>query len=94
MQGQLTFEEMRQRLLTRIRRFARAQDVWFRKMEREDMAIHWLPGGDADKARALAGAFLRGEPVPAPEFRLQDRVYGPRRAPRRATDTRLAPPRP
>jgi len=82
--GKLSYPEMRERLLARIRRFARSQDVWFRKMEREGMAIHWLPGADVVRAEDLVRTFLRGEPVPPPEFRLEDRVYGPRPRQRRS----------
>lgn len=40
--GQCTEEEMFRDLFTDIRRFAKRQMTWFRRMERNGVAIHWL----------------------------------------------------
>ncbi|WP_247236456.1 tRNA (adenosine(37)-N6)-dimethylallyltransferase MiaA [Telluribacter sp. SYSU D00476] len=40
--GQLTYEHMIQRLETEIHRFAKRQMTFFRKMERDGIAIQWL----------------------------------------------------
>ena len=40
--GQCTEEEMFRDLYTDIRRFAKRQMTWFRRMERNGVAIHWL----------------------------------------------------
>ena len=40
--GLLTYEEMHDQLLQQIRRFAKRQDTWFRKLEREGHYIHWI----------------------------------------------------
>lgn len=78
LRGQLTREEMRQTLAARIRRFCRSQDVWFRKLEREGHVIHWIPGGEPHRAVDLVDRFLRGKPLPDPDFQLKDIRYGPR----------------
>lgn len=40
--GELSFEEMSERLKTAIHQFAKRQMTWFRKMERQGMLIHWI----------------------------------------------------
>lgn len=42
--GQCTEEEMFRDLFTDIRRFAKRQMTWFRRMERNGVAIHWIDG--------------------------------------------------
>ena len=42
--GQCTQEEMFRDLFTDIRRFAKRQMTWFRRMERNGVAIHWIDG--------------------------------------------------
>lgn len=77
LQNKLDFNVMRDTLLDRIRQFAKRQDIWFRKMEREGVAIHWLPGGDREAARRLTAAFLAGEALPPPALRMAETHYGP-----------------
>ncbi len=43
LRGRLSRNEMREKLFVAIRRFAKRQETWFRKMEREGVDIHWLP---------------------------------------------------
>ena len=50
LQGQLTYQEMHDSLLAHIRQFAKRQDGWFRKFEREGHHIHWIPAGDPEMA--------------------------------------------
>ncbi len=50
--GQCTEEEMFRDLFTDIRRFAKRQMTWFRRMERNGVAIHWLDGTLPVAARA------------------------------------------
>jgi tRNA dimethylallyltransferase len=78
LRGETTRERMREELLAKIRRFAKSQDIWARKMEREGKTIHWLPEGDLDEAAELVQRFLAGEPLPEPSLRLADTFYGPR----------------
>ena len=44
LKGDLTYDEMFNKLNTAIHQFAKRQMTWFRKMEREGMQIHWLEG--------------------------------------------------
>lgn len=72
LQKRCSFEEMRQTLLNRIRQFAKRQDIFFRKLEREGHKIHWLKSGTSPDPYALTADFLAGLPIPEPEFRLCD----------------------
>ena len=55
LQGLIDFKAMRQGLYRAICEFARRQRMWFRRMERKGLRIHWLNGEDADlDGRALA----------------------------------------
>lgn len=73
-----TLSEMRNTLLARIRQFAKRQDIFFRKLEREGHKIHWLEAGRAPDPCTLIEAFLNGESLPEPAFRLCDINYGKR----------------
>ena len=44
LQGQLDFAELCQQLSQAIGQFAKRQDTWFRRMERQGLVIHWLDG--------------------------------------------------
>ncbi len=76
LRGKTTYGDMRDKLLIKIRQFAKRQDIWFRKMEREGHVIHWLPGGDFEQAKGLVNNFLAGEALPEPTIRIKDIDYG------------------
>lgn len=42
--GQLTYEDMVEKLNIAIHQFAKRQMTWFRKMERQGLSIHWIDG--------------------------------------------------
>jgi tRNA dimethylallyltransferase len=42
--GQLTFQQMFDGLNVAIHQFAKRQMTWFRRMEKQDIDIHWLDG--------------------------------------------------
>ncbi len=42
--GDLSYNEMFQRLNTAIHQFAKRQMTWFRRMEKKGLAIHWIDG--------------------------------------------------
>lgn len=44
LQGHLTRNDMVQKLASAIHQFAKRQDTWFRRMERNGYTIHWLDG--------------------------------------------------
>lgn len=72
LKGECTREEMRDTLLDRIRQFAKRQDIFFRKLEREGNPIHWLPEGNFAQAETLVTKFLAGAPLPPVVYRLAD----------------------
>ena len=78
LQGKLTFQEMRDQLLIKIRQFAKRQDSWFRNMERNGIPIYWFKPDEFDAALDLTRRFLSGEPLSEPEFKLSETFYGPR----------------
>ena len=45
--------DLRQKLAAAICGFAKRQETWFRRMERRGTEIHWLDGGDLDRARRV-----------------------------------------
>jgi tRNA dimethylallyltransferase len=56
LQEKITREEMFQTLNTRIHQFAKRQETWFRRMERNGVRIHWIEGADEEAAvRLIAG---------------------------------------
>ena len=75
LKNELTFDQMRTELLAKIRHFCKSQDIWFRKMEREGLAIHWIPEGDTSEAESLVARWLAHEPLPEPSIRLADISY-------------------
>ena len=77
LQNLCSFEEMRTTLLNRIRQFAKRQDIFFRKMEREGVQIHWLNEAKDPDPRKLITAFLNGEKLPETGFKLCDHLNGP-----------------
>ncbi len=48
-----TLDDLHDKLWQAIRRFARRQMAWFRRMERRGVEIHWLAGADVDQALEL-----------------------------------------
>lgn len=81
LQGKCTETEMRTQLLNKIRQFAKRQDIFFRKIERENFPIYWL---DAQKDPVGEGAklietFLNDLPLPPVPFKLSDITNRPSR---------------
>ena len=72
LQGKCSFEEMRTSLLNKIRQFAKRQDIFFRKLEREGHRIHWLEAGKKPDPQQLISDFLAGKKIAEPEFKLCD----------------------
>jgi tRNA dimethylallyltransferase len=63
LRGELTRNDLFQRLNSAIHDFAKRQDTWFRRMERNGTAIHWVDGaGDPlGEARRIVGKGVRRE---------------------------------
>ena len=76
LQGITDYRTMRDTLLYSIRKFVKRQDIWFRKMEREGVDIHWIVNGDREEAARLVGKFLNHEPLPTSPLKLSETFYG------------------
>ena len=59
LQNEYTFEELYSQLLNKIRQFVKRQDIFFRKMEREGIKIHWIDEGNPQTAATLIENFLK-----------------------------------
>jgi tRNA dimethylallyltransferase len=53
LQGRLDNEEMCRQLNIRIHQFAKRQETWFRRMERQGVEIHWLDNPDYETLKML-----------------------------------------
>lgn len=78
LKNELELQEMRNQLLAKIRGFCKSQTIWFRKMEREGIDIHWIQDGDFNQAANLVKLWLNNKPLPKPTIRLADTHYGPK----------------
>ncbi|MCP4179043.1 MAG: tRNA (adenosine(37)-N6)-dimethylallyltransferase MiaA [bacterium] len=76
LQNKISFDEMRETLFARIRRLARRQDIWFRKLEAAGHKIHWLKEGNCEQAFSLIEKFLNNKALPEPEIKLSNIHYG------------------
>lgn len=54
LQGQLNRNDLFQKLNSAIHQFAKRQDTWFRRMERQGVNIHWLDAASDPVAELLA----------------------------------------
>jgi tRNA dimethylallyltransferase len=52
LRGDISREQMVTALGAAIHQFAKRQDTWFRRMERQGVEIHWLDGRDSPEANA------------------------------------------
>ena len=75
LRGQLTREEMHDQLYAKICQFAKRQDSWFRKFEKDGCPIHWFRPDQLGDAERLCRDFLAGQPLPEPVFRLSECRY-------------------
>mgnify|MGYP000898302166 CR=1 FL=1 len=53
LRGELTFNDMFQKLNSAIHGFAKRQGTWFRRMEKQGVAIHWIAGAGNPVAEAI-----------------------------------------
>ncbi len=58
--GKLNYNDMKQKLASAIKKFAKRQITWIRKLEREGVEIHYLSSPDERKAKELIENFLLG----------------------------------
>ena len=76
LQGKCDYAVMRNTLLYSIRKFVKRQDIWFRKLEREGVDIHWVENGSVTAAADLVERFLNGENLPPSPIKLSETFYG------------------
>lgn len=53
LQGRINYNDMFQKLESKIHQYAKRQETWFRRMERKGITIHWINGLDYDAAKEL-----------------------------------------
>lgn len=70
--GEVDFSTLHRNLLNRIRQFAKRQDIFFRKMEREGVKIFWVERGNFDRCAQLVEIFRAGAELPPVEFQLAE----------------------
>jgi tRNA A37 N6-isopentenylltransferase MiaA len=58
LRGEMTREEMVRVLNTRIHQFAKRQETWFRRMEKNGVRIHWIENTEADKVISLISRLM------------------------------------
>jgi tRNA dimethylallyltransferase len=58
--GELSYNDMYQKLNSAIHKFAKRQMTWFRKMEKEGVKINWLKFEEIENAKVLITNFLDG----------------------------------
>lgn len=58
LRGDITRDEMFRTLNTRIHQYAKRQETWFRRMERNGVSIHWIESGDTDSVLARISGLI------------------------------------
>lgn len=53
LQGKLNYNDMNQKLASAIKKFAKRQHTWFRRMERNGHTIRWVPGDQNPAATSI-----------------------------------------
>ncbi len=53
LQGKINYNDMFQKLESQIHQYAKRQETWFRRMERNGIVIHWINGLDYEAANEL-----------------------------------------
>ena len=58
LQGKLGYNEMFRRLNAQIRQFAKKQETWFRRMERQEIIINWIENAGFNVLKKLVRNFI------------------------------------
>lgn len=61
LKGDITYDEMLRTLNTRIHQFAKRQETWFRRMERQGIIIHWIEGDDYGGLKARVESMINAD---------------------------------
>ena len=79
--GEVSEKEAFDKLLIQIRKFAKRQDIWFRKIENSGQVIFWLNEENKfSQALDLTELFLTDKPLPKPDLKISEIFYGPRQS--------------
>ena len=62
LRGELSRNDMTQKLASAISQFAKRQETWFRRMERLGTTIHWIDRADPSVAMAVIARQLQNPP--------------------------------
>jgi tRNA dimethylallyltransferase len=63
LKGELSRNDLFQKLTSAIHQFAKRQETWFRRMERRGVAIHWVEG-NGEPAEAILKFIRKLPPIP------------------------------
>jgi len=55
----MSYNDMFYKLNTRIQQFAKRQETWFRRMEKNGIKIHWIEGDDYDSVKKIAEGMMK-----------------------------------
>lgn len=58
LEGKLGYDDMFRQLNIKIHQFAKRQETWFRRMERQGTAIHWLESPDYEKLKKFVDGYF------------------------------------
>jgi tRNA dimethylallyltransferase len=58
LQGRMDYDEMFEKLVTKIGQFSKRQGTWFRRMEKRGAVIHWIDGADYGALKDLVSKHL------------------------------------
>jgi tRNA dimethylallyltransferase len=61
LQGKIIYDDMVDLLNTKIHQFAKRQDTWFRRMERQGIVIHWIEGNNYNALKKIVDDALAHE---------------------------------
>jgi len=59
LQGKLNYNDMFQKLNTRIHQFAKKQETWFRRMEKRGIEIKWINGDDYNSIKEIVERLIK-----------------------------------
>ena len=60
LKGEISYNDMFQKLNNAIHNFAKRQATWFRKMEKEGVKINWIDSTDFEKVEEIINLYLTG----------------------------------
>jgi tRNA dimethylallyltransferase len=62
LQGKISYDDMFQKLNTRIHQFAKKQETWFRRMEKRGIKIFWIDGYDYIALKKITEPLMKNNP--------------------------------